>query len=101
MLRLACSSKGSLANALPEVSLELQSIGVYVSHPSFSFSPLLPFILYCFLFEGSFFTGAKQVLSEWANDLIAAPLSVFTEAFDHAFEQHMVGLSLSDIITDL
>ncbi|CAL9184454.1 eIF-2-alpha kinase GCN2-like isoform X2 [Musa acuminata AAA Group] len=63
LLRLACSSKGSLANALPEISLELQNIGV---------------------------------LSEWANDLIAAPLSVFTEAFDHAFEQHMASSKFSE-----
>ncbi|XP_042385160.1 eIF-2-alpha kinase GCN2 isoform X2 [Zingiber officinale] len=52
LLRIACSSKESLTNVLPEISLELRKIGV---------------------------------LSEWARDLVAAPSSEFTEAFNNAF----------------
>lgn len=43
--------------------------------------------------EWSFFFhfGVKQVLSEWAKDLISDSPAVFGETFSHVFGQQMVG----------
>ncbi|XP_073003452.1 eIF-2-alpha kinase GCN2 isoform X1 [Typha latifolia] len=35
------------------------------------------------------------VLSEWAKNLVAAPSVIFSEEFDHAFEQHMISSRFS------
>ncbi|XP_042385161.1 eIF-2-alpha kinase GCN2 isoform X3 [Zingiber officinale] len=63
LLRIACSSKESLTNVLPEISLELRKIGV---------------------------------LSEWARDLVAAPSSEFTEAFNNAFGRQVASSRFSE-----
>lgn len=62
LLRLACGSKGPLAEALPTIASELYSLGIF---------------------------------SQWARDIATKPSSLYTETFDHIFQQHMVTSEIS------
>ncbi|KAL5703428.1 non-specific serine/threonine protein kinase [Ranunculus cassubicifolius] len=57
LLHLACSAKGPLAEALPEITSELHKLGIFPG---------------------------------WVHDLATKPPSVFSEAFNHVFREHMV-----------
>jgi hypothetical protein len=53
---------------------------------------LFIFLCYHSQLNGHFFHfGVKQVLSEWAKDLISDSPAVFGETFSHVFGQQMVG----------
>lgn len=90
MLRLACASKGGLADALSQITTELCNLGVCsvsLGDKEIKSILVLPaFQCYALLNLNDF----VQVLSEWARDLASKPSSVFNKTFDHIFHQHAV-----------
>lgn len=93
LLRVACTSRGPLADALPQITDELHQLGVnafkfsifFLSFKGsfFIFSPKT-------LLNGSIFLKPFQILSEEVLDLASKSSPDFNRTFEHVFNQNMV-----------
>jgi len=86
LLRVACTSRGPLADALPQITDELHELGV----------SLLDNCIF-FIHRGKFlhffpqnYVKPFQILSEEVLDLASKSSPDFNRTFEHAFNQNMV-----------
>lgn len=100
LLRVACSSKGPLAEALPQITDELHQLGVSLLHYFqlsvisfqywFHFVRKISFFFPQLLVNGYSFLKQHQILSEGVLDLAAKPSPDFNRTFEDVFNQNMV-----------
>lgn len=97
LLRVACSSKGPLADALPRITDELHQLGVCLLYNmdsqimvSFYLENFLPFPLKPCLKGTIIFLKSFQILSEGVLDLASKSSSDFNRTFEDVFNQNMV-----------
>lgn len=95
LIRVACSSRGPMADALPQITDELHQLGVslldnlnsqYWSH---SIKGSI-FIFFSQNLLNSIFVKPLQILSEGVLDLASKSSPDFNRTFEHVFNQNMV-----------